>query len=321
MIVAVVDVGTNSTRLLVADVRDARVARELERRTDVTRLGEGVDETGRLADAAVARVISVCASYRDAIDRHGAERVVAVLTSAVRDAANGGEFERALAERFGFDATTISGEREARLTYLGATTGRPHGEPVLVLDIGGGSTEIVVGRGERLEFFASVQLGSVRHTERFLHADPPTQTELEECRATMRETLERSVPAEVCAQTRSGIAVAGTPTSFAAIDMRLEPYDRERVDGYRLSLAACERILAALAAIPVSERRHVRGLHPDRAPTIVAGGIILVETMRLFDLSEIEVSEHDILEGAALEAAEIARKTAQNGGNRDTGMD
>jgi exopolyphosphatase/guanosine-5'-triphosphate,3'-diphosphate pyrophosphatase len=137
----------------------------------------------------------------------------------------------------------------------------------------------------------------------------------------MRETLERSVPADVRAGTTRGIAVAGTPTSFAAIDMRLEPYDRGRVDGYRLSLAACKRILAALAAIPVSQRRRVRGLHPDRAPTIVAGGIILVETMKLFGLTEIEVSEHDILEGAALEAAEIARKTAQNGANRHRSMD
>jgi exopolyphosphatase/guanosine-5'-triphosphate,3'-diphosphate pyrophosphatase len=321
MIVAVVDVGTNSTRLLVADVRDGHVARELERRTDVTRLGEGVDETGRLAEAAVARVTSVCESYREAIERHAAKRVVAVLTSAVRDAANGNELERILTDRFGFEATTISGEREAHLTYLGATAGRPPDDPLLVLDIGGGSTEIVVGRGERLEFFVSTQLGSVRHTERFLRSDPPTEAELEECRAGIRETLERLVPADVRASTTRGIAVAGTPTSFAAIDMRLEPYDRERVDGYRLTLAACARILTRLAAIPVSQRRRVRGLHPDRAPTIVAGGTILVETMKLFDLAEIEVSEHDILEGAALEAAEIARKTAQNGGNRSRGMD
>ena len=246
--------------------------------------------------------------------------MVAVLTSAVRDAANGAEFEQMLAERFGLEAVTISGEREARLTYLGATTRRARDQTLMVLDIGGGSTEVIVGR-EAVEFFVSTQIGSVRYTERFLHSDPPSDSELNSCRQGVRETLERSVPADVRARPEAGIAVAGTPTSFAAIDMSLEPYDRERVDGYPLSLETCERILAELAAIPVSERRRVRGLHPDRAPTIVAGGIILIEAMRLFGLAEIEVSEHDILEGAALEAAEIARKTAQNGGIREAGMD
>jgi exopolyphosphatase/guanosine-5'-triphosphate,3'-diphosphate pyrophosphatase len=281
----------------------------------VTRLGEGVDESGRLADAAVARVLSVCEWYRQLIDRHGAARVLAVLTSAVRDATNGEDFERVLSDRFGFEATTISGEREARLTYLGATAGRGYDEPVLVLDIGGGSTEIVVGRGEHVEFFASTQLGSVRHTERYLRSDPPAPAELEECRAATREMLEGSAPAVVRARANRGIAVAGTPTSFAAIDMRLEPYDRARVDGYVLSLDACERILAALAELQLSERRLVRGLHPDRAPTIVAGGIILAETMKLFELPEIEVSEHDILEGVALEAAEMPGKTPKTGGS------
>jgi len=310
MIVAVVDVGTNSTRLLVAEVRDGRVLRELERRTEVTRLGEGVDTDGRLREQAMERVLAVCASYREAIDRDRAEHVVAVLTSAVRDAANGARFERELRERYGFRATTISGEREARLTYIGATSTRPHAGPLMVLDIGGGSTEVIVGTEDRVEFFVSTQLGSVRHTERYLRSDPPTALELEECRKAVRETLERTVPEDARGRTRAGIAVAGTPTSLAAIDMSLEPYERARVDGYRLTLAAVERIGSGLAGMPVAERRRVKGLHPDRAPTIVAGGTILAEAMRLFELAEIEVSEHDILEGAAIEAAETARKTA-----------
>jgi exopolyphosphatase/guanosine-5'-triphosphate,3'-diphosphate pyrophosphatase len=222
----------------------------------------------------------------------------------VRDAANGAEFERELERRFGFEATTISGAREARLTYAGAASGRAHEERTLVLDIGGGSTEVVVGRGGEVEFFVSTQLGSVRHTERHLHDDPPALTEVEACREAVRAELEQAVPAGVREAVREGIAVAGTPTSFAAIDLDLDPYDPERVEGHRLTLEACERILARLAALPVAERRRVTGLHPDRAPTIVAGGAILAEGMRLFGLDAIEVSERDILHGAALEAAE-----------------
>jgi exopolyphosphatase/guanosine-5'-triphosphate,3'-diphosphate pyrophosphatase len=300
--VAVVDVGTNSTRLLVASVEDGRV-RELDRHTIVTRLGEGVDAAGRLGEAAMDRVLKACAQYRKAIDEAGVERVVALLTSAVRDAANGAELERELERRFGFDAQTISGEREARLTYLGATSARPHAAPTLVLDIGGGSTELVVGEGDRVRFFVSTQLGSVRHTERHIHTDPPTPAELEACRAAARAELEAAVPRDVREEVNDGIAVAGTPTSFAAVELALDPYDPERVEGHHLTLAACERILGELAALPLAERRLVPGLHPDRAPTIVAGGTILVEAMRLFDLDAIEVSERDILHGAALEAA------------------
>ena len=166
MRVAVVDIGTNSTRLLVAEVADGRIADELYRRTEITRLGEGVDATGRLSEAAMERVRGVCARYRDVIDNLGAKRVVAILTSAVRDAANGDEFREELRRRFGFDAETISGEREARLTYRGATNGRGHDEPLLVLDIGGGSTELVIGAGDDVEFRVSTQIGAVRFTER-----------------------------------------------------------------------------------------------------------------------------------------------------------
>jgi exopolyphosphatase / guanosine-5'-triphosphate,3'-diphosphate pyrophosphatase len=302
MRVAVVDIGTNSTRLLVAEVAGGSV-REIERLTNVTRLGEGVDSSGRLLPEAIERVLRTCVDYRAAIDRHGAERTVAVLTSAVRDADNGPELERALSERFGFEAETISGEREAKLTYLGATSARDHPSPLLVLDIGGGSTELVVGSGQAPTFHVSTQAGSVRHTERNLLSDPPRSEELVRCAEEIRGEIERAVPAEVRREVAGGVAVAGTPTSFAAIDQRLDPYDRDRVDGYRLEIEACERILGELAALPARQRRDVTGLHPDRAPTIVAGGVILLETMRLFGLESIEVSEHDILEGAALEAA------------------
>ena len=299
---AVVDVGTNSTRLLVAEVSGGRVSRELVRRTTVTRLGEGVDEHGRLGEEAMQRVLEACSQYREAIDRAGADEVVAILTSAVRDAANGARFEAELRQRFGFEAHTIPGDVEARLTYRGATSAQPPAEPTLVLDIGGGSTEMVVGHGDSIDFFVSTQVGSVRYTERHIKSDPPAPHELDACRAAIRTVLGQAVADAVRSSVSGGIAVAGTPTSFAAIDLKLEPYDPERVEGHRLSASTCERILAELAALAVADRRRVTGLHPDRAPTIVAGGAILVEAMALFGLAEIVVSERDILHGAALEA-------------------
>jgi exopolyphosphatase/guanosine-5'-triphosphate,3'-diphosphate pyrophosphatase len=301
MKVAVVDIGTNSTRLLIADVRDGSVA-ELDRRTTVTRLGEGLEASGRLSDAAMARVSDALASYREAIDSHAVERVVAVATSAMRDAANGPGFRDEIQRRFGIDAHTISGDEEARLTFLGATAGRRPGE-TLVIDIGGGSTEYVVGRaGEAPGFHVSTRMGSVRHTERHLHADPPTPGELEALARDARAVIEADVPANVRARVDAGIAVAGTATSLAAIDQELEPYDPEKVHGYRLGVARCEQLVARLAALTVAQRRELAGLHPDRAPTIVAGAAILLESMRAFGLDAVEVSETDILHGAALDA-------------------
>ncbi|MEX2194028.1 MAG: Ppx/GppA phosphatase family protein [Thermoleophilaceae bacterium] len=303
MRVAVVDLGTNSTRLLVAEVDDGRITAELDRRTSVTRLGEQVDASGRLADAAVERVFAALEGYREAIEGAGAR--VAVATSAVRDAANGEAFRAQLRERFGIDARTISGDEEARLTFLGATSGRPADGETLVLDIGGGSTEYVTGvPGAAPDFHVSTRAGSVRQTERHLSTDPPSPDEVAELAEAVRGIVASEVPDFVRATTTRGIAVAGTATSLAAIDQELDPYDPERVHGYTLSLAAAERILAMLAALALAQRRETAGLHPDRAPTIVAGAVILVESMRAFGLDEMEVSEADILHGAALQAGE-----------------
>jgi exopolyphosphatase/guanosine-5'-triphosphate,3'-diphosphate pyrophosphatase len=303
MRIAVVDLGTNTTRLLVADVQD-RAVTEVERRNAITRLGEGVDAGGRLLDGAMDRVLKVVAEYRRAMDELGAERNIAVATSAVREASNGDEFARVLRERYGLDARIISGDEEAHLTFTGATLERPSdGEALMVLDIGGGSTEFVIGRpGERPSFHVSTRAGSVRQTERHLHHDPPTGAEVAELRAEIRGIVESSVPEEVRRGVADGVAVAGTPTSMAAIDQQLEPYDPSRVHGYRVSLDACERIEAMLASVPEPERRKVVGLHPERAPTIIAGAVILVESMRSFGLDGVQVGEHDILYGAALEA-------------------
>jgi exopolyphosphatase / guanosine-5'-triphosphate,3'-diphosphate pyrophosphatase len=301
--IAVVDLGTNSTRLLVADVDGDRLS-EVVRKTQVTRLGEGVDATGALSDGAVARVFDALEGFRRAMDDSAADEVVGIATSAVRDARNGAIFSAELIERFGIDARTISGDEEARLTFRGATAGDDPGDAhTLVVDIGGGSTELVTGRpGGAPDFHVSTQLGSVRQSERHLVDDPPSREQLSALADEVRRTIEAEVPRPIRRSPAVGIAVAGTATSLAAIDQRLDPYDPDRVHGYRLSLAACERMLAMLAALPLVERRGVPGLHPDRAPTIVAGAAILVEAMRAFALDGLDASEWDVLHGAALEA-------------------
>jgi exopolyphosphatase/guanosine-5'-triphosphate,3'-diphosphate pyrophosphatase len=305
MRVAVVDVGTNSTRLLVADVDSRGRIVELERRTQVTRLGEGVDATGSLSRAGIARVQKAVGAYATAIDELGVDARIAVLTSAVRDSSNGEAFVATLRERYGLDARAISGEDEAQLTFLGAMSDRAgdDGEPALVIDVGGGSTELVVGVGGTVTFHVSLQLGVVRQTERHLHDDPPSASELRALSRDVRTLIERDVPVSERRGVRRAIAVAGTATSLAAIDQALEPYDRARVHGHRLTLVTTRLLLARLAALPLAERRETRGLHPDRAPTIVAGAVILIEVLEAFGLDGFEASENDILRGAALQRA------------------
>jgi exopolyphosphatase / guanosine-5'-triphosphate,3'-diphosphate pyrophosphatase len=303
MRVAVVDIGTNSTRLLVADVTGGRVA-ELARRSIVTRLGDRVDATGQLDAAAMERVFATLADYRACIDAHGAQATTAVLTSAVRDAANGAEFTETVRVRFGLQARTIAGAEEAALTFAGATSERPRdGRAVVVADIGGGSTELVAGRDGEVSFFVSAQAGVVRQTERHLHDDPPAPGQLAALRAEWRELLRAEVPAEVRESAGELIAVAGTATSSAAIELGLEPYDPARVPGHRLGTATLEALLDRLAALPERERRDVRGLQPDRAPTIIAGVAMLLETAEAFGRANLEVSEHDLLRGCALSLA------------------
>jgi exopolyphosphatase/guanosine-5'-triphosphate,3'-diphosphate pyrophosphatase len=308
MRVGVVDIGTNSTRLLIADVQDGAIT-ELDRRSEVTRLGQGVDTAGRLADEAMERVFATLSAYRDAMDRAdvAADARVAVLTSAARDAANGVDFTQQVVDDFGLDARTITGDQEATLTFRGATHNRdPHDTtPLLVFDIGGGSTELIEGRagGAEPSFHVSLQAGVVRQTERHLHHDPPSPHELQQLADDVRATIEADVPAAVRTSARAAVGVAGTATSLAAIDQELDPYDPRRVHGYVLERAEVELLLARLAQMPLADRRRVRGLHPDRAPTIVAGAAILLAVLRAFELERAEVSEHDLLHGVALERA------------------
>jgi exopolyphosphatase/guanosine-5'-triphosphate,3'-diphosphate pyrophosphatase len=269
----------------------------------VTRLGEGVDSGGRLGDEPVARVLRTLDRYATRIEELGADMAVAVLTSAVRDAANGEELMGAVRAR-GIDARIISGEEEAALTFTGATADRADaGEELLVIDIGGGSTELVTGHGGEVDFHVSMQAGVVRLGERHLHSDPPAYDELAALVEDFRVILADAVPPEVAREVKAAVAVAGTPTSAAAIELELEPYDPSRTHGHVLALPTLDEQLARLGAMTLDERRSVPGLHPDRAPTIVAGIAMLAECLRRFGLDRVEVSEHDILRGAALAAA------------------
>jgi exopolyphosphatase/guanosine-5'-triphosphate,3'-diphosphate pyrophosphatase len=312
MRIAVVDIGTNSTRLLIGDVEHGQMTEELVRRSIVTRLGAGVDAHGHLDDRAMERVYATLSDYTQLIDDHGAALSIAVLTSAVRDAANGREFAQTVSERFGLEPHILTGDDEAQLTFLGATSQRdPDDEtPTLVIDIGGGSTELVIGAREDISFHVSTQAGVVRQTERHLHDDPPTEAQQQELAQDVAAIIAQAVPESQRPAVRHAIAVAGTATSLAAIAQELDPYDPEKVHGYVMDREECERILTRLAEIPLASRREVRGLDPERAPTIVAGILILLEVLRLFGLDQIEVSENDILRGAALEFAANREKSA-----------
>jgi len=298
---AVIDIGSNSTRLLIADVDvGSGEVVDLERSSVVTRLGHGVDSTGELSDDAIERVMATLESYVEAIARHDCRANLAVMTSATRDASNGEEF-RERVRALGLDARVLTGDEEAELMFLGAMSdGQRGSEETVVIDVGGGSTEFVIGHDGIATFHVSLQAGVVRMSERHIDTDPPSPSELQALAHDVRGTFDAGLPSEWRRRVGKGIAVAGTATSAAAIDMELDPYDPERVHGYPLQLATIELLLARLADMDEAARRRVVGLHPDRAPTIVAGMILLEEALKSFGLDEVSVSEHDILRGAAI---------------------
>jgi exopolyphosphatase/guanosine-5'-triphosphate,3'-diphosphate pyrophosphatase len=291
--VAAVDLGTNSTRLLVADIEDGALD-DVDRRLTITRLGEGVDGRRRLLPVAIARVRNVLADYRRIAEGHRAERVLAVATSAVRDAENGEAFLGEIEWSYGFETLLLRGEDEAALTVRGVGSGRPLGPGSVVVDVGGGSTELVVPNG----FRTSLDIGCVRLTERF-------GEDLEAMRHAVAALLAERVPDEVAASAEEAIGVAGTVTTLATLDLGLPEEIREHVDGHRVTLGAVDEQLARLAALSVEERRGVAGLEPARAPVIVAGIAIVAETIRRLGLDGLDVSVRDILDGAALAAAEL----------------
>jgi exopolyphosphatase/guanosine-5'-triphosphate,3'-diphosphate pyrophosphatase len=250
------------------------------------------------------RVFRALNHYSEEIRVHAVDARTAVMTSAVRDAANGAEFEDIVRKRYGLEGRTISGDDEARLTFRGATAARDPSDttPLVVVDIGGGSTEIVAGRSGEVDFHVSTQVGVVRHTERHIDSDPPAGDQIAALAEEVRAVFEAEVPEDVRERTQAAIAVAGTATSAAAID--IGEFDAQLVEGRRLDAATLRAMRDRLASIALEERRETPGLHPDRAPTIVAGLTILLEVLSLFGLDEVEVSDRDILWGVALETAE-----------------
>ena len=302
--VAAVDLGTNSTRLLVADIQDGRIS-DVERETRITRLGEGVDERRRLLPVPVARVRNVLSDFRRTLESLGAERTLAVATSAMRDAENGEAFLGEIEWSYGFTTRLLSGHDEAMMMFRGVTSERKVEEGTVILDVGGGSTELVGGGPDGVRWHDSLDIGSVRLTERFLKSDPPTREELDTCATAVRTLLAERVPDEIRDDTRAAVGVAGTITSLAALALGSEDYDRDRVHGSQLSARALEEQLERLASVPVEERRQMRPLDPDRAPVIVGGALIAREALSFFGLQVLEVSERDILDGAALAAAEL----------------
>lgn len=306
MAIASLDMGTNSTRVLVA--RPAGGGLDIvERHNTITRLGQGVGATGRLADEAVERTLACLRGYREILDRHGVERVRAAATSAARDAANRDEFFDAVEEVVGVRPELLSGDEEGRLSFLGATGDLDHAlGPFLIVDIGGGSTEFIVGT-DQVEGVISVDVGCVRLTEKFLAHDPPLPEELTACISLTDAYLDdvvREVPSVADARTLVGLA--GTITTVAAVEIGLATYDRDRIHHFRLTHAAAEDVFRTLATEARADRIHNPGLEEARADVIVGGCCVLVALFRRFGFDEMVVSEADILDGLALSLLEPA---------------
>ncbi len=292
-LVAAVDCGTNSTRLLIGDGR-----RSVERLMRITRMGEGVDATGRLAPQAIDRVVGVLREFRSSMDRHGVTRCRVTATSAARDAANRDEFFDVAEAVLGHRPELLSGIEEGRLSFAGATTDLdPVDGPFLVLDIGGGSTEFVVGTTE-VEGTLSCDIGCVRLTEQWIEHDPPLPEELVACLSIAEGHVDdvlRVVPAAAGARTLVGLA--GTVSCVAAVEIGLATYDRDRIHHFRISREAVEDVFRTLATETRAERLENPGMEEDRADVIVGGVAILVKVMRQMGFDECLVSESDILDG------------------------
>jgi exopolyphosphatase/guanosine-5'-triphosphate,3'-diphosphate pyrophosphatase len=298
--VAVCDLGTNSTRLLVADVAGRSLV-EIDRRLTITRLGEGLDAAGRLGRPAMTRVELAVAEYGGVADALGAERRLAVATSAVRDASNGAAFLAEIESTFGFSTSLLSGDEEARLTFVGVVSDRKLADPAIVVDLGGGSTELIVGTDEGVTFDTSLDIGCVRLTERHLHGDPPRAAEVEKLRGEVRDLLVARIPEAV--RPRHAIGVAGTVTTLAILHLGLVDEDPALVHGHVLPATWIEAEAHTLARTSRAELLARRGIAPGRAPVIAGGALAAAEIVRYFELSELEVSERDILHGAALALA------------------
>jgi len=293
--VAAIDCGTNSVRLLVSEG-----GRDVVRRMQIVRLGEGVDRTGRIAAGALARTRKALEEYAAQLRELGAERVRMVATSASRDASNAGEFQAMVRDVLGVDPEVISGKEEAHLSFTGAVAGLPaHAEPpYLVVDIGGGSTEFVLGTDDA-EAAVSVDIGCVRMTERHLHTDPPTAEEVAAAEADIRAHVDQALAVVPGQQAKTLVGLAGSVTTVAGIALGLTKYDSDVIHHARIGYPDVARVTADLLAATRAERLANGVMHPGRADVIGAGALVLRTVMERAGADSVVASEHDILDGVA----------------------
>lgn len=306
--VAAIDCGTNSIRLLVADA-DPRTGElvDLDRRMTIVRLGQGVDKTGRLAPEALDRTFAACREYAGVIKEHGAERVRFVATSASRDAENRDDFVRGVLDILGVEPEVISGDQEAEFSFTGATkelAGSDHlAKPYLVVDIGGGSTEFVVGE-DRVHAARSVDIGCVRLTERHIRTDPPAPAELDAVRADIEAALDLAEETVPIREARTLVGLAGSVTTVAAIALGLDAYDSAAIHHSRVSYDQVSEIAGRMTRSTHDERAAIPVMHPGRVDVIASGALVLLSIMDRTGAGEVVVSEHDILDGIAFAVAQ-----------------
>lgn len=302
MRVAAIDCGTNSIRLLIADIEGTNF-REIYRTMEIVRLGQGVDQNKAFHPDAITRTLAAVDLFAQEIAKRGVEQIRFCATSATRDASNRDLFINGVKERLGIEPEVISGEEEARLSFIGATKEfAPSDAPFLVVDIGGGSTEFVYGHSE-VEFAKSVNIGCVRMTERNIHSDPPAADEIENARRDIQEAIAIAAAIVPITKAKTLIAVAGTATSVAASALELKEYDRHAIHLARISAEQTHHVALTFAAMNAEQRSHVGFLHPGRADVFAAGSLVLSEVMKATGAKEFVASEADILDGIAFSLA------------------
>jgi exopolyphosphatase/guanosine-5'-triphosphate,3'-diphosphate pyrophosphatase len=305
--VAAIDCGTNSIRLLVADV-DGATLHDVERRMEIVRLGAGVDRTGRLDEAALRRTFAALDDYAESIRRHGAQSVRMVATSATRDAANRADFVRGVSARIGVEPDVVTGAEEAALSFAGATrellAGPAVAAPFLVCDIGGGSTEFVLGDAGGVRAARSIDIGCVRMTERHLTADPPTAEQVAAARGDITSAVAEAAAEVDFGAAASLVGLAGSVTTVTAIALGLTSYDAARIHHARVSASDVTKVTTELLAMTSAQRAALPVMHPGRADVIGAGALVLDTIMQIGGFAEVVASEHDILDGIAFSIVE-----------------
>ncbi len=295
--VAAIDCGTNAIRLLIAHRDPAGAVREVVREMRTVRLGEGVDRTGEFSAAALERTFAACSEYQALLMQHSVHRIRFIATSASRDVRNRSDFVAGVESIFGTTPEVITGEQEAELSYVGALSGFPENlpGPALVADIGGGSTEFVM-RTDRYRAY-SLNVGCVRMTERHLHSDPPTREEIDNTIADIHAGLHQVAQSLPVTTVQTFIGLAGSVTTMSAMTMGLDEYDPHRIHGSHMSLAQVEEVTDRLLRLTRAQRAELGFMHPGRVDVIGGGALVLRESMRVLGLSEVLVSEHDLLDG------------------------